>query len=453
MQFSDDHQRLVNEVKAKQKGERGFRESWQEYCIENGMGKMDPARHEAQFLKDALKSINAGYTKGSRQGNPKEEAIRAVKDRQRNLPGWKDAWWHYCDVHGAGDKDPSRHDLKFLKRALHVLAVPTDMMAHHGGVGRGYEPIAMDFERQALVEEVKRRQRFMPGFRQYWVEFCHSNGAGGMDPSRHSVEFLRRGLLPPQINHQELVETIKSYQRTNPAFKAEWIAYCNSRGMGVRDPSRHAPEFLTVALRELTGGKGLRGVIVRPQKRGYGHGTQRHRELVEAVKRLQRESPESRQPWIDFCGRWGSSDLDPARHGDEFLQRWLDYMRSPEAAKPPYDLDQVWGQVQAVIDNKANEEALPAREDIIAAIKRGQRNSDTWREAWWSYCDANGNGDRDPARHDMDFIKNAIKELGPPPGLAEGEKDEATEKEKPSEKTEGNKSDDVEKKEKENEEK
>ena len=415
-----DHTSLVDEIKDRQRNDEGFKEAWKVYCQSHGTSKMDPNKYDEVFLAAALKELTrggkgkggpkggkggggsvggkggGGGKKGGSQGGypdhsdyggsrgaygsangyhgylPMDEAapaggggggggggkagdqlphdleslITIVKERQRALPGWKSAWWHYCDAHGGGDKDPARHNPKYLRKALRVLSDPTP--AWDGN----HE--ALEQERLALVDEVKKRQRDMVGFRHYWIEFCQSNGVGGMDPTRHDIEFLRRGLLPPQVNHMELVDAVKDFQRTCPGFKEEWVEYCNGRGMGVRDPVRHPPEFLTVALRELAGGKGLRGIPVRPAR-----GMQ---SLVDSVKQLQRETPETRERWIEFCGRWGSSDLDPARHTADFLQQSINFMKTGVSGNKAPEMEEMWEKLKsaaAADDDALNKVAAP----------------------------------------------------------------------------------------------
>ena len=44
----------------------------------------------------------------------------------------------------------------------------------------------------------------------------------------------------------------------------------------------------------------------------------------------------------------------------------------------------------------------------MAAIKKGQRQSNEWRARWWEYCDKHGNGDHDPNRHSAEFLREYV---------------------------------------------
>jgi|UniRef100_A0A7S4LBA0 hypothetical protein len=45
---------------------------------------------------------------------------------------------------------------------------------------------------------------------------------------------------------------------------------------------------------------------------------------------------------------------------------------------------------------------------LVSKIKEGQRASQEWKQAWWNYCDANGEGKRDPAVQTNEFLQDFI---------------------------------------------
>merc|ERR1712151_862257 len=58
--------------------------------------------------------------------------------------------------------------------------------------------------------------------------------------------------------------------------------------------------------------------------------------------------------------------------------------------------------------------ADPQWESLVARIKSYQKMSDEQKETWWSYCDEQLNGVRDPARHDSETLQYFIDYCGVP---------------------------------------
>jgi hypothetical protein len=83
-------------------------------------------------------------------------------------------------------------------------------------------------------------------------------------------------------------------------------------------------------------------------------------QLVETVKRSQRENPDRREAWHAFCDAELGGNRDPARQEPDVLQAFLD--------------------------------------------QQGVRNPDR-KEAWHAFCDAELGGNRDPARPEPDVLQ------------------------------------------------
>lgn len=65
-------------------------------------------------------------------------------------------------------------------------------------------------------------------------------------------------------------------------------------------------------------------------------------------------------------------------------------------------------------DATARKREPKGREDMIMQIKRGQRESNAFKERWWGHCDKHGNGFYDPVRHETKFLEDFCRrELGP----------------------------------------
>merc|ERR1719482_1708145 len=52
------------------------------------------------------------------------------------------------------------------------------------------------------------------------------------------------------------------------------------------------------------------------------------------------------------------------------------------------------------------------KDELISKIKNFQRSSEEQKQAWWTYCDSQGDGNRDPARHDTDFLQAFLTKHG-----------------------------------------
>merc|ERR1719419_1030460 len=55
-----------------------------------------------------------------------------------------------------------------------------------------------------------------------------------------------------------------------------------------------------------------------------------------------------------------------------------------------------------------------AKLDLVARVKAFQRSGDECKEQWWTHCDQQLGGIRDPARHDTDTLQNFCEEFGVP---------------------------------------
>uniref|UniRef100_A0A7S1FEY2 RanBP2-type domain-containing protein n=1 Tax=Noctiluca scintillans TaxID=2966 RepID=A0A7S1FEY2_NOCSC len=50
------------------------------------------------------------------------------------------------------------------------------------------------------------------------------------------------------------------------------------------------------------------------------------------------------------------------------------------------------------------------REGLVLQVKRGQRESQAFKQRWWDYCDRKGNGYYDPVRHDSRFLEEFLEQ-------------------------------------------
>jgi len=62
------------------------------------------------------------------------------------------------------------------------------------------------------------------------------------------------------------------------------------------------------------------------------------------------------------------------------------------------------------------------KDELVSQIKAFQRSSEEHKQIWWAFCDSQGGGNRDPARHDEDVLQAFLTEQGIQ--VAQGSKDQ-----------------------------
>jgi len=106
--------------------------------------------------------------------------------------------------------------------------------------------------------------------------------------------------------NNQLVERVKWLQKHSREAKQHWWKYCGDHGKVDFDPIRHDDEFLQGfvndwALGQLTA----------------------HQEVAEKV---QNSLGQNRETWYNFCSQHGTSNLDPSKHDDTFLHKFMDVL-------------------------------------------------------------------------------------------------------------------------------
>lgn len=134
---------------------------------------------------------------------------------------------------------------------------------------------------------------------------------------------------------------------------------------------------------------------------GAGGNGSDHASLVQRVKAVQKMDGGA-DGWTAYLERHVTSKRDPARHNAQFLQNFLT------------EFAQSRGGAFANFSNVAQSKKL---NDMVTQIKNGQRSSDVFKEAWWSFVQEHGNDVRDPAKHEASFLERFLADApeAPPP--------------------------------------
>lgn len=241
-------------------------------------------------------------------------------------------------------------------------------------------------------------------------------------------------------DHSSYVDSIKVAQRSSQNIKHAWQQYCESNGRVMFDPAKQSTDFIQTFLDQLgkayLGGGGGRGGTNYdsggslhgsggPGGRGYDqnspstNGNSMNRgvagrssaqdpafqRVIELVKQGQRNSPEWKNMWTDWCQENGNGVNDPTRHVPFSVIGFVLKFGLAEVVNAP------WASPYLV---SLGELAKPF---MVQTIKKGQSMSETWKEQWGVFADSKANGTRDPNRHDagslMEFFDNiALPQFG-----------------------------------------
>eukprot|EP00933_Yihiella_yeosuensis_P031153 TRINITY_DN24703_c0_g1_i1.p1 TRINITY_DN24703_c0_g1~~TRINITY_DN24703_c0_g1_i1.p1 ORF type:complete len:237 (-),score=36.29 TRINITY_DN24703_c0_g1_i1:121-831(-) len=220
-----------------------------------------------------------------------EGLVGMVKDLQRRSLNAREQWGFYCDAHGQGFRDPSKHDAEYIKKFL---------WQYDEGVTFG-EPAAPSALSANMADLFKEGQRKSAAWKHVWATYCQHYGGGLNDPAKHDPSFLvsfldfvgEKAVMAQTLDHgppslydpraipqvkrvragpviglgqslsvggrppypsqplptgdplrESLIQRIKTFQRSSPSAKETWWAYCDAQLEGVRDPARHEGDVL-----------------------------------------------------------------------------------------------------------------------------------------------------------------------------------------------------------------
>jgi len=272
-----DKESLVQEVKNLQRSNQEAKHMWWEFCFKQLGGVRDPSRHDASVLKEFMNAYNtgalpaptmteaqmgggsgarggggggriggggAGWGMGGGGGGMRNggatlhcawgqaaggnnqmggagsgnQLADFIKIGQRQSQAWKTIWQNYCTTVGTGKFDPNQYDPSFITGFIDYLAGLS--LADPNG------PPA-----QAVVTPKKR-------------------GMGGMDGGPPMKKMQMGPQMIDTSPKGQLVEKIKTLQRSGDEMKQAWWAFCDGRLGGIRDPNRHEMETLQAFLVE-----------------------------------------------------------------------------------------------------------------------------------------------------------------------------------------------------------
>jgi len=221
-----------------------------------------------------------------------------------------------------------------------------------------------------------------------------------------------------------LVATVKDLQRKDPAAKEQWGIYCEQYGGGLRDPAKHPFDFISNFLSQFNSGFRYDALPPKVPKESYGN-------IADLFKEGQRKSHNWKTAWAAYCQIYGGGTSDPNKHEVTFLVSFLDFLGqqgynalAPAAgaaavSSPPAKRVRTGEPALGSTSGSRFSSPLPAATGggdpaLVQRIKNYQRMGQAHKEAWWSFCETNLGGVRDPARHDSNALQSFIQSHGVP---------------------------------------
>lgn len=135
--------------------------------------------------------------------------------------------------------------------------------------------------------------------------------------------------------------------------------------------------------------------------------------LIEQVKAAQRASDLWKEIWHQLCDTLAQGVRDPARLPTEFLQNFLTQIRGNPGGKLQSTPAAVTNVAKRGVNGERQKQP-PPQTSLVEQVKQAQKISQDCRQAWHEYCDAVGEGVRDPGRHSTEFLEAFLESIGDP---------------------------------------
>jgi hypothetical protein len=189
------------------------------------------------------------------------------------------------------------------------------------GRGKGGRSSGGSFVKNELVNKIKEFQRSSEENKQAWWTFCDSQELQKRDPALHEEDVLQafladhgiQGVQGTKTEHfikQELINKIKTFQRSSEEQKQAWWSFCDQQEGQNHDPARYE----IAVLRAFVAEHGIPGVKGNKKQKDM---------LVAKIKGFQKASEEQKQAWWAFCDSQEGTNKDPARYDVDALQSFI----------------------------------------------------------------------------------------------------------------------------------
>mmetsp|Transcript_121532 Transcript_121532/g.227140 ORF Transcript_121532/g.227140 Transcript_121532/m.227140 type:complete len:716 (-) Transcript_121532:35-2182(-) len=382
-----EHQQLVQRVKTLQRRGEDYRVLWTTWCSKPGEGgKKDPAGRTVEDLRAFLVEADPEGSTIAPVVPPPMWAPGAMKGNMMagwDMGGMLDGWGMDTGMMG-----------KFGGK-FGMMGKGMGMMGKMGLMGKAMAgmmgktiPTRPMMSMDELVVRVKAVIR-SDGGKELWHAFVDTHGGGKRDPANRTADFLQAFLDDADPDY-----SISDAGMDDPEMQEKQQQLALTASPAAKATDLWSSQSLPLPMAPATGLMPPLGVT--PQGPEHAHAIAR----VKAVIRTEG----CEDYWPTWLARMGFTKQDPAAYRFEDLHLFLAEVDPNETT------------IDVQVD-----EADMEKDRLVARVKAGQRGSDAFREAWMRYCEENGGGSRDPARHDMDFLSGflAVAPSDQPPELTE----------------------------------
>jgi len=254
-----------------------------------------------------------------------ENGLReAVKVGQRASPEWKEAWCLWCDVNGQSIYDPAKYEAHKLAQFFKEVGSAFARNSSSGRRERNYSPRGSRKTGSSVRSSAGHPLKQQPP-----PPLMMNHHQGGASKSRDMVDFIKTG------------------QKTRSDFKDMWRDHCDTYGGGTKDPNGHDDAFFTSFLFRY-------GVSeIGSQDWAKDHlsivSTIAQPYIIAAIKAGKREDPTWKEAWANFVNEHATDKgtLDPARQDCASLFEFMETVGLAQFADKPWILDFMGGKQPA----------------------------------------------------------------------------------------------------------
>lgn len=211
--FKDE---LVDRVKQIQRSHDDGKTKWEQYCLVQGTGNRDPARHTVAALTNFLEA----YSKGEMPSKPAYSAVL----RLRGVPFQSEL----SDV------------LAFLTLyGINESQIVIGRTPDGRKTGEAFVTFPSVEMAEAALQEKQKKE-----IHGRYIEVFRSSEEEREQARVHHDAFLRSHGGTGGINKEALVAEVKHIQRSSDDGRIRWDRFCDTLNTGNRDPTRHTCEAL-----------------------------------------------------------------------------------------------------------------------------------------------------------------------------------------------------------------
>lgn len=280
----------VAQIKDMQRHDQTAKEQWYAYCEAYGNNVRDPAKHDHVFIESFITQYNNGARLEYKEGAVLQQMIKLGQKKSQH---WKAIWEQYCQSKPSSEGkplfDPAKHDSTFLEGFFDFI----------GKQALGMNAVMQGSPMPQLTGEPPNKRMRDSGGNAQGMTY-------GGDPVK-----------------DQLVNSVKAFQRRGEAERDIWQTYCDSEMGGVRDPSRHDSQALQ-QFADLNGidanaaaGGGFNTGMAMNQGDPYKIS------LVSKIKAYQKQGQVEKDSWHSYCDDNLNGKYDPARTELSALEQFI----------------------------------------------------------------------------------------------------------------------------------